>query len=84
MQGRALGGCPAALIQTTADWDLYPSCQVVERLVELGADMHLVDNEGRTALHLGTQRLCCIVPFSGCRQVCCRPCLHLQNGKLRT
>lgn len=27
--------------------------KVVERLVEVGADLHLTDNEGRTALHLG-------------------------------
>lgn len=30
--------------------------QVVERLVGLGADLHLTDNEGRTALHLGASR----------------------------
>lgn len=39
--------------------------QVVERLVELGADLHLTDNEGRTALHLGEwskQCACCSTP----------------------
>ena len=40
--------------------------QVVERLVDMGADMHLTDNEGRTALHLGglcqpRRGLCCAV-----------------------
>lgn len=58
MHGLGCSRCgPLQLQQFLSRDDGMHTCshvmQVVERLVDLGADLHLVDNEGRTALHLG-------------------------------